>query len=343
MKTFDDFIKSIKDGNDLSVDESESAFDQILLQKAEDNEIIDFLTSLSKKGESVNEIFGAVISIKKKANIIKGFSNYFDTCGTGGDGSKTFNISTISAIVAAACGERVAKHGNKAVSSLTGSADVLSELGVNINLDQKKIIECLNKINLCFLFAPNFHPILKNVADIRKKIGKRTIFNILGPLLSPVECKRQIIGVYDINLLINVAEVLKKLGSSHAWVVSGNKEYDELTTTGKNYIVEVHQEKIREFELDPTSLGINKSNKEDLIGGNSKENAQIIKGIQKREILGAKKDIVLLNSASASYLNGKITGSINPSNELDLSWPNSVISSCKALKKHNDLIELSNS
>ena len=185
MKDFNDYIKSIKDGNDLSENESENAFDQILLQKVEDNKIIDLLVSLSKKGESVSEIFGAIISIKKKANIIKGFSDSFDTCGTGGDGSKTFNISTISAIIAAACGVCVAKHGNKAVSSLTGSADVLSELGVNINLDKKKIIECLNKINLCFLFAPNFHPILKNVADIRKKIGERTIFNILGPLLSP--------------------------------------------------------------------------------------------------------------------------------------------------------------
>ena len=343
MKTFNDYIKSIKDGNDLSVDESESAFDQILLQKAEDNEIIDFLTSLSKKGESVNEIFGAVISIKKKANIIKGFSHSFDTCGTGGDGSKTFNISTISAIVTAACGVCVAKHGNKAVSSLTGSADVLSELGVNINLDQKKIIECLNKINLCFLFAPNFHPILKNVADIRKKIGKRTIFNILGPLLSPVECKKQIIGVYDANILLNVAEVLKKLGTDHAWVVSGNKEYDELTTTGKNYIVEVHNNKIKDFELDLTSLGIDKSNKEDLIGGNSKENAQIIKGILKGEILGAKKDIVLLNSASALYINGKIAIDINPSIKFALETANETILSGRALKKLNDLIELSNS
>ena len=209
MKTFDDYIKSIKNLSDLTPSESEDSFDQILMQKINDKKIIDFLTSLSKKGESVDEIFGAVISIKKKANIIKGFSNSFDTCGTGGDGSKTFNISTISAIVTAASGICVAKHGNKAVSSLTGSADVLSELGVNINLDENKIIDCLNKINLCFLFAPNFHPILKNVADIRKKIGKRTIFNILGPLLSPVECKKQIIGVYDANILLNVAEVLK--------------------------------------------------------------------------------------------------------------------------------------
>ena len=338
MKTLNDYIKSIKDGKDLSVNESEDAFDQILLQKAEDNEIVDFLTSLSKKCESVDEIFGAVISIKKKANIIKGFSNSFDTCGTGGDGSKTFNISTISAIVAASSGICVAKHGNKAVSSLTGSADVLSELGININLDKNKIIDCLNKINLCFLFAPNFHPILKNVADIRKKIGKRTIFNILGPLLSPVECKKQIMGVYDVNILLKVAEVLKKLGTEHAWVVSGNKEYDELTTTGKNYIVEIKNNKIKELKIDVSNFGIEKSNKEDLIGGDSKENAKIIKGILNGEISGAKKDIVLLNSASALYINGK-TKDIKSGLEI----VNEIILSGKALKKLNDLIELSNS
>ena len=338
MKIFNDYIKSIKDGTDLSVNKSEDAFDQILLQKVEDNEIIDFLTSLSKKGESVDEIFGAVKSIKKKAKIIKGFKDSFDTCGTGGDGSKTFNISTVSAIVTAACGICVAKHGNKAVSSLTGSADVLSELGININLDENQIIDCLNKINLCFLFAPNFHPILKNVADIRKKIGKRTIFNILGPLLSPVECKKQIMGVYDVNILINVAEVLKKLESEHAWVVSGNKEYDELTTTGKNYIVEIKNNKIKELEINSNGFGIAKSNKEDLIGGDSKKNAEIIKGILEGELSGAKKDIVLLNSASALYINGK-TKDI----ESGLEIVNETILSGKALKKLNDLVALSNS
>ena len=338
MKIFNDYIKSIKDGTDLSVNKSEDAFDQILLQKVEDNEIIDFLTSLSKKGESVDEIFGAVKSIKKKAKIIKGFKDSFDTCGTGGDGSKTFNISTTSAIVIASTGVRVAKHGNKAVSSLTGSADVLSELGININLDKNKIIDCLNKINLCFLFAPNFHPILKNVADIRKKIGKRTIFNILGPLLSPVECKKQIMGVYDVNILSKVAEVLKKLGTEHAWVVSGNKEFDELTTTGKNYVAEIKNNTIKELEIDSTSFGIEKSKKEDLIGGDSKKNAEIIKGILKGELSGPKKDIVLLNSASALYVNGT-TKDI----ESGLEIVNKSIVSGAAIKKLNELIELSNS
>ena len=217
MKTFNDYIKSIKDGNDLSVDESESAFDQILLQKAEDNEIIDFLTSLSKKGESVNEIFGAVTSIKKKANIIKGFKDSFDTCGTGGDNAGTFNISTLTALIISCCDVRVAKHGNKAVTSKSGSADVLTELGVNINIDDKTVIKCLEELNLCFLFAPNYHPILKNVADVRKKIGHRTIFNLLGPLLNPVECEKQIIGVFQKNQLRGVAEVLKSSLKADFW------------------------------------------------------------------------------------------------------------------------------
>ena len=338
MKIFNDYTKSVKDGNDLSVNDSEDAFDQILLQKVNESEIIDFLNSLSKKGESVDEIFGAITSIKKKAKIIKGFSNSFDTCGTGGDGSRTFNISTISAIVTASCGVCVAKHGNKAVSSLTGSADVLSELGININLDKNKIINCLKKINLCFLFAPNFHPILKNVAEIRKKIGKRTIFNILGPLLSPVECKKQIMGVYDANILMNVAKVLKKLKTDHAWVVSGNKEYDELTTTGKNYIVEIRNKKIKELEIDSTNFDIQKSNKKDLIGGNSKINAQIIKSILNGKTSGPKKDIVLLNCASALYINNKADDV-----ESGIEIVNEAIISGKALKKLNDLIELSNS
>ena len=338
METFDDYIKSIKDLSDLNTEDSENAFDQILLQNIEENKIIDFLTSLSKKGESVDEIFGAVKSIKKKAKIIKGFRNSFDTCGTGGDGTKTFNISTICAIVTAASGVCVAKHGNKAVSSLTGSADVLSELGININLDEKKIIECLKKINLCFLFAPNFHPILKNVADIRKKIGKRTIFNILGPLLSPVECKKQIIGVYDPNILVKVAEVLKKLETDFAWVVSGDKEYDELTTTGKNYIAEIKNNTIKEFEIDTNEFGLKKSKKEELVGGDSKKNAEIIKEILKGDLLGAKKDIVLLNSAAALYINGKTE---NIKSGLDI--VNETIESGKTLKKLEDLIELTNS
>tara|TARA_Y100000590_G_scaffold281824_1_gene316945 strand:- start:10675 stop:11691 length:1017 start_codon:yes stop_codon:yes gene_type:complete len=337
MKTFDDYIKSIKDLSDLKLSESENAFDQILTQKISEDKIIDFLISLSKKGESVDEIYGAVISIKKKANIIEGFSNSFDTCGTGGDGSKTFNISTITAIITAASDVCVAKHGNKAVSSLTGSADVLSELGININLDKNKIIDCLKKINLCFLFAPNFHPILKNVADIRKKIGKRTIFNILGPLLSPVECKKQIMGVYDPNILLKVAEVLKKLKTENSWVVSGNNEYDELTITGINYIVEIKNNQIKEFEINPNDLGIGKGDKEELIGGDSKKNASIIKGILKGEISGAKKNIVLLNSASALYINGK-TKDIKSG--IDLA--DEIISSGRGLKKLNDLIDLTN-
>ena len=337
MKTFDDYIKSIKDLSDLKLSESENAFDQILTQKISEDKIIDFLISLSKKGESVDEIYGAVISIKKKANIIEGFSNSFDTCGTGGDGSKTFNISTITAIITAASDVCVAKHGNKAVSSLTGSADVLSELGININLDKNKIIDCLKKINLCFLFAPNFHPILKNVADIRKKIGKRTIFNILGPLLSPVECKKQIMGVYDPNILLKVAEVLKKLKTENSWVVSGNNEYDELTITGVNYIVEIKNNQIKEFEINPNDLGIDKGDKEELIGGDSKKNASIIKGILKGEISGAKKNIVLLNSASALYINGK-TKDIKSG--IDLA--DEIISSGRGLKKLNDLIDLTN-
>ena len=362
MKTFDDYIKSIKNLYDLSLDESEKAFDQILLQKIEDNKIIDFLTLLSKKGESVDEIFGAIKSIKKKAKIIKGFKHSFDTCGTGGDGAGTFNISTLTAIIVSCCGVRVAKHGNKAVSSKSGSADVLTELGVNINIDDKTVIKCLKELNLCFLFAPNFHPILRNVVDIRKKIGKRTIFNILGPLLNPVECKRQIIGVYDKKLLKKVAEVLIKMGVEKAWVIAGSRDtkdhsrsdmedihaekfddtYDELTTCGINYIAEVNKKKIKTFEIDPYGY--------EGYGGYSiitefhsygpspvTKSSHIILEILRGDILGPPKTLVLLNCGAALVIADKVK---NIKEGMDMA--EKVINSGAALKKLNDLIKLTN-
>jgi len=362
MKTFDDYIKSIKNLSDLSLDESEKAFDQILLQKIEDNKIIDFLTLLSKKGESVDEIFGAIKSIKKKAKIIKGFKHSFDTCGTGGDGAGTFNISTLTAIIVSCCGVRVAKHGNKAVSSKSGSADVLTELGVNINIDDKTVIKCLKELNLCFLFAPNFHPILRNVVDIRKKIGKRTIFNILGPLLNPVECKRQIIGVYEKKLLKKVAEVLIKMGVEKAWVIAGSRDtkdhsrsdmedihaekfddtYDELTTCGINYIAEVNKKKIKTFEIDPYGY--------EGYGGYSiitefhsygpspvTKSSHIILEILRGDILGPPKTLVLLNCGAALVIADKVK---NIKEGMDMA--EKVINSGAALKKLNDLIKLTN-
>ena len=337
MKTFNDFINSIKDQNDLTVNESKKAFDQILSKKIEEKKIIDFLTSLSRKGESVNEILGAVKSIKKKAKIISGFKNSLDTCGTGGDGSKTFNISTTVAIICSSCNVCIAKHGNKAVSSLSGSADVMTELGVKIDIDQDTIKKCLKEIGLCFLFAPNFHPILKNVAEIRKSIGKRTIFNILGPLLNPVESNMQLIGVYDKDLKLKVAEVLKQTGSKKAWVVSGFDGLDELTITDKNYIVELDNGKIKEFILDPSKIGITKCKKNELIGNNPKENAKIILDILSNKINGAKKDIVLYNCAAALMIAGK-TESISSGFQM----ANEAIKSGSALNKLNNLIKISN-
>ena len=207
MKTFDDYIKSIKNLSDLKTEDSENAFDQILSQKIEENKIIDFLTSLSKKGESVDEIFGAVKSIKKKAKIIKGFRNSFDTCGTGGDGAGTFNISTLTAIIVSCCGVRVAKHGNKAVSSKCGSGDVLESLNININFEPKEIEKNINKNNFGFMFAPNYHNAMKHVGPVRKKIGKRTIFNMIGPLSSPALVKKQVVGVFDKKLLKIFADI----------------------------------------------------------------------------------------------------------------------------------------
>ena len=402
MKNFEEIKFEISQGDNLTSEESEKVFDKILSQKIEENEIIKFLIGLSKKGESASEILGAIKSIKKNAKIIEGFEDSFDTCGTGGDGAKTFNISTLTAIIISCCGVRVAKHGNKAVSSLTGSADVLSELGINININDSKVKKCLDKLNLCFLFAPNFHPILKNVADIRKKIGKRTIFNLLGPLLNPVQCKRQIIGVYNREKAEQIAETLKKMDIKKVWVVTCDNEdktfYDELTTLGFNYIEEISKNLIKtshkkikikvawsnqvkngynqsfiyqgRSDILPDARGdalanvaiwhpdekgtysfpdrIYREGKDKasnytkyLIGGNAKKNAGIIMKILTNKDSGKeyliKKDNVLFNCAAALMVAG-ITEDLRDGFEI----ANESIKSGSALKKLNDLIELTN-
>ena len=207
----DKILDKLKNNQDLSFEESKHAFQILMEGKATDDQIYNFLTLLSKKGEIADEIAGGVYVLREKSKRVNA-DDAIDTCGTGGDGKNTLNISTASALLLASMGIKVAKHGNKAVSSKCGSGDVLEELGININYEPNKIEESINEHNFGFMFAPNYHGAMKYVGPVRKKIGKRTIFNILGPLLNPVECKKQIIGVYDANLLIKVAEVLKKLG-----------------------------------------------------------------------------------------------------------------------------------
>ncbi len=228
-----------------------------------------------------------------------------DTCGTGGDGGKTFNISTAASIIAAAAGIKVAKHGNKAVSSKSGSADVLKELGINIELDKSKVEKAIDNIGMGFLFAPMYHSAMKNVAGIRKELGVRTIFNILGPITNPAFVKGQILGVYKKELTHHIAKTLMNLGCERAMVVHGADGLDEITTTALTYVSELKDGKVRDYTIDPEEYGIEKASYEDISGGTPKENADIILDILKGK-KGRKRDIVVLNSAAALYVGKKL-------------------------------------
>jgi anthranilate phosphoribosyltransferase len=243
--------------------------------------------------------------MRSNAVPIKPDSDYvIDTCGTGGDGGKTFNISTAVAIIAATAGAKVAKHGNRAVSSRSGSADVLRELGFNIDISCNDTKMSIDEAGMGFLFAPKYHTAMKNVAPARKELGTRTIFNILGPLTNPAFAKGQILGVYDKGLTHTIAEVLYKLGCERAMVVHGEDGLDELSTTGKTFVSELKDGMVENYMVAPEEFGIPKAGLKDISGGDAVYNAQIILNILKGN-KGPKRDIVLLNSAAALYI-GKI-------------------------------------
>lgn len=261
------------------------------------------LTALRMKGETVEEILGFISVMRKHMVRIKTKGLVIDTCGTGGDGVGTFNISTAVAFVVAGMGIRVAKHGNRSASSLCGSADVLEALGVNINLTPKQAESLLRKTNFTFLFAPLYHPAMKQVATIRRELGIMTVFNFLGPFVSPAQVKRQIIGVPDINTAEKMAEVAKKLDYEHLLIVTSLDGLDEISISDKTRVFEIKNRSIRRYFLNPGDFGIN-GKKKDLLGGKRERNAQII-----REIFdgkkGAKRDAVLINSAAGFYVAGE--------------------------------------
>lgn len=271
-----------------------------------DQKIEDFLLELSERGETVEEITGAAKVMREKALPINAPEGAVDCCGTGGDASGTYNISTAVAIVSAACGVPVAKHGNRSASSKSGAADVLEALGINLNVSQENLEEALRLYNFAFLMAPNHHSAMRHVAAVRKKIGKRTIFNILGPLANPAKTKYQLLGVYDINLIEPIAAVLKNLGTQSAWVVHGCDGLDEITTTDKTYIAKLENDIISKETLTPESFGLEKAAPEDLKGGTPAENAQALKDI----LLGKKnayRDIVVANTAAVLNISGQNT------------------------------------
>lgn len=324
-------ISKLVKNQDLAQEEAEHVMSEIMEGRATDAQIAAFLIALRLKGETIGEITACAKIMRQKAHTINPKVKFLvDTCGTGGDNSNTFNISTAAAFVVSGAGAAVAKHGNKSVSSKCGSADVLKELGVKIDLRPKEVEECIEKIGIGFMFAPAFHPAMKHALNARKEIGIRTVFNILGPLTNPANAKSQLIGVFDENLLVTVAEALRNLGSKHVIAVNG-APLDEITICGKTKVCELKNGNIEFYEINPEELGFGLSPLNEIMGGAPQENAIII-----RETLdgckGARRDVVLLNAAAALLASGIVK---NYKDALELAAYS--IDSGKALQKLEEL------
>jgi len=281
----------------LTEDEAASAFEEIMLGDATPIQIAGFLVALRMKGETVDEITGFARTARAVATPIEIQGALLDTCGTGGDGLATFNISTLSAIVAAASGAKVAKHGNRAASSMCGSADVLEQLGVKVDLGPEGVARCVDEAGIGFLFAPVFHPSFRFAGVPRKELALRTVFNVLGPLCNPAGAKYQALGVADGSMAGKMAEVLMRLGVERAIVFHAGDGMDELSVSGPSYVIEIDGSR-NEYQLDPTELGLGRAPVDSMRGGGPEENARIA-----REVLagakGPRRDVVLLNAAAA--------------------------------------------
>ncbi|MCE5221345.1 MAG: anthranilate phosphoribosyltransferase [Clostridium sp.] len=334
--TIDSAIKKLALKEVLTEEDVRAVINQIMRGEATSAQIGGFLIGLRVNGETPSQILGAVKALRDNLIPVKieDTAHLIDTCGTGGDEAKTFNISTAVAIIAASGGAKVAKHGNRAVSSKSGSADVLTELGIKIDFDEiqsKKIIE---ENGMAFLFAPKYNGAMKNVAKERKELGTRTIFNLIGPLSNPAPLTGQLMGVYDGALIETAAEVLLNLGLERAMVVYGDDGLDEITTTTTTNVCEVKDGKIITYKLDPEKLGFKKATLEDIKGGDAKENSKIILSVLKGE-KGASRDIVVLNSGAALYV-AKLADSL----EEGIKKAIELVDSGGAFKKYEELVNL---
>lgn len=329
-----DAIHTLIDKQDLTKHEAYECVMEIMAGKATDAMIASFLTALRMKGETIPEIAGCALAMREMATKINTHHQHvIDTCGTGGDGLGTFNISTAAAIVAASAGAKVAKHGNRAISSKSGSADVLKALGVNIEASKEKTERCLNEIGIAFLFAPLLHGAMKYATPVRRELGIRTVFNILGPLTNPAGAKRQVLGVYRTTLTEILAHVLKDLGSERALVVHGVGGMDEISTIGETKITEIKNGEVSTYSITPESVGVPRTEISQLAGGDAVSNAEIT-----RSILSGKKsphrDITILNAGAALYVAG-ISDSINDGVRLSAE----AIDSGQSKKKLQELID----
>ena len=296
-------LEKLKKKENLSFEESKSAFELLMTGKANEDQIYDFLTLLSDKGEVADEIAGGVYVLRDKSKRVS-VSDCIDTCGTGGDGMNTLNISTASALLLASMGTKVAKHGNKAVSSKCGSGDVLEALKIKIDLEPKDIENEINNNNFGFMFAPNYHSAMRFVGPVRKKIGKRTIFNMIGPLSNPALVTRQVIGVFDKKLLKIFAEGLKNLDIKFAWIVNSEDGLDEISPYAKTNVMQLRDGQISEISIDPKSLNVNAEKFENLIGYDAKFNAEKMIDIFKGEDNDFSK-AVCLNAAAGLIVGEK--------------------------------------
>ncbi len=322
----------------LQAEEAEAVMNEIMTGETTPAQIAAYLMALRMKGETQDEITGSARAMRANAHHVPTHTNgdLLDTCGTGGDKSGTFNISTTVAFVAAGAGIPVAKHGNRAASSKCGSADVLGELGVNLDLTPEQVGHCVDEVGIGFLFAAKLHPAMKYAIGVRREMGVRTIFNILGPLTNPAGARRQLMGVFTSDLTDMLAHVLGALGAKSALVVSGYGGLDELTTTGVNTISHYSDGAVRTFELDPLDYGFRGANIHELLGDDAPTNAAILRGVLSGDIQDAKRDVVLLNGGAALLAGGLVSDM-----QAGIEMAAVTINSGKALAKLDALISYS--
>jgi anthranilate phosphoribosyltransferase len=333
-----DAIRKVVDKIDLTKEESAQVMNEIMGGQATPSQITAFMTAMRMKGETVDEITSFALVMRKFAiKISPKVENLLDTCGTGGDSSGSFNISTVSAIIAAAAGGKLAKHGNRSASSKCGSADILETAGVKIDLAPDKVEKCIEEIGIGFLYAPNFHPAMKYAGPSRKEIGIRTFFNILGPLSNPAGAKNQLIGVFAESMTEFLTKVLKNLGANEVMVVFGKDTLDEISVSNRTKISHLKGGKISNYEISPSDFGIKQSKKEDCLGGTADDNLKIMLRILKDKEKGPKRDIVLLNTAAALTV-----GQISKDIKTGIALAGETIDNGKAYKKLEQLIEFTN-
>lgn len=303
MTSFKDHLTKVTQGSVLSEDEMVSAMTDIMGGKVDEDDLKTFLTRLAERGETVPEITGAARVLRDKVDAIDAPKGTVDCCGTGGDGAGTLNISTAVALVAAACGVPVAKHGNRAASSRSGAADTLEALGVNLDMPKAKLEQALRELNFCFLMAPRHHSAMKHVMPVRKALGIRTIFNLLGPLANPAGAQIQLLGVYDKKWVMPMAQALENLGSERAWVVHGSDGLDEITLAGATYLAALHNGRVSEGLIRVDDFGLPRIRAAQIKGGDAKENADAMLKMLNGE-MNAYRDIVMANAGAVLHLNG---------------------------------------